>query len=278
MNGKPVQIFSAQLDIHPHRVVVVLDSSGSMLDGALEWDLARSIAMDTLRVPPSAFRTGLIVFNSQVRAKFPIQDDARPSLELLDELKATESRPDRMTGGRTAMWDALKEALALLEPSEFGDAIYLIADGLDSHSKTTPKEVRILFVKRGVRLFVVLFDPWSPRRMMVDTQQSDSLREIASNSGGRTTSVQSGLTANRLHASFNFDQERLKDLDAAIATIYSHIRFPLRLEIALPEDLKKPRHWELSVNTPKDSKAPWQLSYPRLLDACSLPASAPNHP
>src|SRR5271154_2858887 len=106
VHGQPVQILSLQPDAHSHRVLVVVDSSASMTRTTGQWTLARAIAADALRVSPKPFHAGLILFNDQVRASFPVTANPQPARDALHDFQPVSAGPDGRPGGRTAVWDA----------------------------------------------------------------------------------------------------------------------------------------------------------------------------
>jgi hypothetical protein len=278
VHGKPVQILSLQADTHSPRVVVVLDSSAGMTRTTGQWTLARAIAADALRVSPKPFRAGLIIFNDQVRATFPVTRDPQCARDALHEFQPVAAGPEGRTGGRTAVWDALKEAFALLDPPEFGDTIYLITDGEDTASKTNPAEIGALAVSRGVRLSVALFSP-GVDFPAIAVSSDPAIFDIPMHSGGQVIRVESAMATFRGRVmTYNLTPSQFKELDTAIAALYAEVQFAMRMEIVLPEDLKKPTDWKLNIAAPKGLKIPWRLSYPTMLDACSPAPPAAIHP
>jgi von Willebrand factor type A domain len=275
IKGKPLQILSVQPEMRPHRVVVLLESSSSMNDGHDEWDLARSVATDALQSSPRSFRAGFLLFDEQARLEFPVQDEPREALESVNGLKPGARGPDTIFGRQTALWDALKQALALLDPPEFGDAIYLISDGRDNRSRATPDELSVLLAGRGIRLFVILFAPLERRATIDEVSVLDDIFKIASNSGGRVLPVPVVLMPfDHTIYNFNLSPYRSKLFNAGLAALNLQLRSTLRLEVSLPEELKKPGEWKLTFAAPKDPKAPGLLIYPKLLDACPAQAAS----
>ena len=274
IKGKPVQIISVRPDESPRRVVVVLDSSGSMVAPAPKWDLAKFVASDAVTGSPARYLSGFILFNDQVRMKFPVQADPQPFRDAFRDLRAPvdELKKRKLATGLTALRDALLAAAELLDPPAFGDSIYLVSDGTDNKSKTEPQELRGRFARQGTRLYVMLFRDAEGARATVEEMEGPiAAAQLASDSGGFALAVPaSGIRP----WSHDLDSKSMKQLQVEIATLYSAISSPQRLEIVLPAPVTKLQNWKLTVHPPKRQKAYWQVSYPKYLDVC--PASAPT--
>jgi hypothetical protein len=63
---QPVQIVAADLDTRPHRIVILLDASGSMRGETGRWQLARTTAEVLARAAPPSGSASLIVFGTEV--------------------------------------------------------------------------------------------------------------------------------------------------------------------------------------------------------------------
>jgi len=267
--GHAVEIRSVGPDQGAHRVVVVLDASAGMNRSPGQWRLARAIAADMLRVSPKAFRAGLVVFNDEVRASFPVSDDAGPAAEALKKIEPVATGPDGKPVTRTAVWDAVKQAFALLEPPRFGDAIFLITDGEDTSSKTTPAEIESLAARRNLRLSIALFSP-GVSFPALPVISDPAIFDVPARSGGQVIRVESAMATFRGRVvDYNLTPAQFKELDGAMAGLYAETQFPMRMEIVLPEAPEKPSGWKLSIAAPKGLKIPWRVSYPTLLDACA---------
>src|SRR5208282_1398426 len=258
-----VKILSAQLDDQPHRVVVVLDSSGSMFSPESQWNLAKSLALDAVTASPARFRAGLIVFNNQIRVRLPIQESTQSAREALNALVPPHRKSDKSTGGTTALLDALMAATQMFEPPQFGDSIYAITDGSDNHSKATEEEVRAALAKRGIRLFVQIVGVGTGQRTTPEEVSGPhELEELVEDSGGRMLLVSPvSIFGKGLPDQYYPKRETLKPFQVAELYLYSLIQFAYRLEIALPASTHKSDKWNLTVLPPKDLHARWLVNY-----------------
>jgi VWA domain-containing protein len=276
IKGKPVKILSAQLDEHPHRVVVVLDSSGSMFEAERKWKMAILLASDALAASPARFRAGFIVFNDKIRVKLPVQENTQPARDSLNALTPPHRKSDKTTGGHTALWDALMAAIQMLDPPQFGDAIYVITDGGDNESKATPKELRATLVKEGIRLFIELAaEIPGGRATPEEVAGPNELVDLVEDSGGHMLFVPyTSISAQDVAALNNSRLGKPKQFQAAELYLFSLIQFAYRLEIALPAPAKKSEQWKLTASPPKDTKGRWLVNYPKRLDSCTDASSA----
>ena len=269
IGGHPVQSLGLKLaDRQAPRVVVVLDSGPGMMRVPDQWNLARAIAADMLRVSPKAFRAGLIVYNDQIRLNFPVSFNPGPAADALRHYEPFGNASDTKAGSRAVFWDAVTEAVGLLNPPEFGDAIYVITDGEDTASKTAPAEIQSLALSRGIRLSLALFSP-GVNFPDVPVNASPALFDIPSRTGGRVIRVESALPTFRGRVlSYHLTEPQFKALDASLAELYAETQFAMRVDIALPEELKKPSEWKLSIAA-AGVKIPWRVSYPTVLAPCT---------
>jgi len=274
IHGKPVAILNAERDEQPHRVVVILDASGSMSVATGEWDLARAIAADVLRAAPKAFQAGLVVFNDAAVEKYPVGGDPRAAMDALTRIqvhaKGKPAKPGK-PAGRTAIWDALDAAMELLDPPQFGDALYLISDAEDNASKSTLKRVAATIRERGARVYLVYFNPWGN----LATTALGSVYEtfdLVSNSGGSVVTVPSVTLASRSPSTYKISASQLSQLNAELATLYGEMRFVYRLTVSLPDGLKKATPLKMGPSPSGADRLRRGIVYPKVVDACSAGA------
>jgi Ca-activated chloride channel family protein len=106
------------------------------------------------------------------------QDDVRHALAAI-----------RPSGG-TAIYDAIGDALPLIaRRTRQRAALLVISDGADTASTRTMREVRSLLLRSDAFVYAIAIDP--PDRTPINTRvNAEALREITSESGGRTEVVQ----------------------------------------------------------------------------------------
>jgi Mg-chelatase subunit ChlD len=152
VDGERARVVSLSLDSRPRRIVMMVDSSGSM--GASPQNSGWGTSLRT-----AAFAADSVPANASV-ALMTFGD------RLLPESNGFEGRQQigravlalakRRPKGHTALFDSIDEALSLFEEPQLGDTIFLITDGDDDKSKTSLAKLRESLVAHGVRVFVFL--------------------------------------------------------------------------------------------------------------------------
>jgi von Willebrand factor type A domain len=267
---KLATIVSAHFDRGARRVVVVLDSSGSMSWLRGKWNLASLLASDALRASPGKFRAGLVVFNDRVRVKVLIQPDSQAALAALRSIDPAEKNTASRPRGKTALWDALQEAEAMLQPAEFGDAVYVVTDGGENNSRSSLKDIRKHFLEGDIRLFAAVFGPENPPGTAVEDSGPDDLVELVRDSGGLLIPISPTIVPLSPSLShYDLNRKERDILADRVLIIYGAIQWVYRLDVALPEVPKKPESWKLAVTQPRDQKTQRLLEYPQHLAVCT---------
>jgi von Willebrand factor type A domain len=246
LSGREVSIVSANYDTSPHRVVVLLDWSGSMFGKrTIETMLADNFVAKLNPASPMAIRT----FSSTYMDSSPLSTDraaAHAKLESLGTATAGYEPPQ----GKTPLLDALEDARALLNPTQPGDAICIISDGGDNRSKERLSIAREALAASGIRIFALLVYatlPGPPENIM----GPDLLGVLSKVSGGRMVifNVDNMYWLDPKWSDKNLEKaQRIRDAFLApIEIIAREINGCYRLEIQLPEKIKKPRKWKLRL-------------------------------
>ena len=284
--GKQLRIASARVDPGPKRVLVILDSSGSMVGDKWRWQTARKAGMVPLQSDSPSNSVAVIVFASKVDLKVGFQSGRDAALGALQSLPED---PKHLPKGprATALLDAVTEGLKLFGEPQFGDTILLITDGADNASRASDKKVLREAIARSVRILVLFFSDNLPKNyssetttylvglgadgaMTVDRNTSrrytmlgergwDQAAELAGRSGGQVLLVDSNRAQNN-------PSQAVADIASRLNRLISEV---YRLELELPEPIPKPKGWDLKVAVPKGSKAKDpELLFPRSITAC----------
>ena len=154
--------------------LLVLDASGSMnQSGKLEG--AKAAARAYVEQMHPGDQTGVLAFNTSARLLQPLTADREALLEAIDGLRAGED---------TAMYDALGEAVGVLEPFTGRKAIIVLTDGLDNRSQATPDAVLALIGPGGLSISAIgLGDP-AVRGVSLSGLDEPALRSLAERAGG----------------------------------------------------------------------------------------------
>jgi Ca-activated chloride channel family protein len=130
--------------------MLVMDVSGSMNSGG-KLEAAKTAAQAYVEQIRSGDKAGLLVFNTSIDL---VQAVTKNQEALIAAIKSLRARDD------TAMYDALGEAVALLEPVEGRKAMIVLTDGLDNRSSTTAAQVLELIGPAGLSISTIgLGDP-----------------------------------------------------------------------------------------------------------------------
>ncbi len=175
-NGKLIQ----PLDVSgigeslPLTTMLVMDISGSMNYGQkLESAKAAATAyVDQMRTGDEA---GLISFNTEITYVQPMTDDHNLLKTAVDGLK---------TGSDTAMYDAIYQAIDLLQTITGRKAIIVLTDGMDNRSKHTADEVIQRIGPEGLSISTIgLGDPAQKTATYAGIDEP-ALQNLAQQAGG----------------------------------------------------------------------------------------------
>jgi hypothetical protein len=187
LNGKPAAVLDAQYSLAPHRVVVLLDISGSMTgeEATKKWRVAREAARDLLAETPSDMPIALLTFSVTVRDVFDFSQGRSAITKWLNE--GPGQRPKLKYPARTALFDAILAGLRLLQPIQPGDSVYVITDSGDNASRASASQTKKALLQAGVRAFAFLLD----ERLMTPREQGSKLSflSMVEDSGGSVSAV-----------------------------------------------------------------------------------------
>ena len=124
----------------------------------------------------------LLAFNHKPRGLTPWTHDRDQVRRALDGLRPT---------GGTAIYDAIFEALPTLDRrTRERAAILIISDGADTASNATLRDVRSALLRNDLFVYAIAIDSADPKAINARVNV-DALRDITSQSGGRTEVVRS---------------------------------------------------------------------------------------
>jgi Mg-chelatase subunit ChlD len=274
--GKAVRIVSLAPDSRPHRVVLVVDSSGSMasrVNGPAPWDMELSLAWHFFESNRPRTRIAVLFFGEQVHDVIDFSRGNDAVGEKLQLLAQDRRHIKTQVKGRTALRDAIFEAIQLIDHPTSADAIYVLTDGDDNASHQGAKELDRRLALTSVRLFAVLLyqKPGAWSRTPEELIGPGELAAIAERSGGEilTAAQWSGkgvaLSANA--------QSKVRT-EETLSRLYQAIVQDSLLEVELPFPIAKSEHWDLKLSSAaqrqwKDAK----ITYPDTLVSCDSEVS-----
>jgi hypothetical protein len=158
--GQPLNILSASFRQDPTvRIVVLLDTSMSMAgvgaQGFEKWRIAHLAASEFIAATPPGARISLFTLSGKSSHAFQSAGGKQP---IEDWLNSKEMLGTSSLKGRTALYRALWQTLKGLEPTQPGDAIYVVTDGHDFVNGGSVSRVAAELQSSGVRLYTFLLN------------------------------------------------------------------------------------------------------------------------
>ncbi|HUK87340.1 MAG TPA: VWA domain-containing protein [Terriglobales bacterium] len=256
VRGKRAHVIAATPQAGIRRMVILLDTSGSMRGEPSEFLTALRVAAGLVGLAPPQTRVALMTFSDKIEI---LGDFTATRQAMVDQLRKMDQAAT--SHGRTRIRDAVVEALGMLGPTGPEDALFVITDGGDNASHTDGTQLEKLIGGAGIRLFPLTVGEYPAfGTTYFDSPEAEGVRQLH-----RLQVLSGGLGA-------QFDSSLGKDsaevADTVVAPLLAQANDAYRLELELPEPLKKPSHWKLQVvNLPAGAKRP-QLAYPDELLPC----------
>lgn len=188
-NGVVQAIDRVEVDTVPLSIMLVLDTSGSMIGERLtDLGAATRRLVEALKPDDEA---ALLAFNEPAQLLVPMTRKRAPLLSAIDALKAE---------GATSLYDGLFLALQLRpDATDARSVVLLFSDGIDTVSWLSQASVEEAVRRSGVVTHVVeLLPPQS--RGLVPTDVAALLEKLADAGGGRRWSATSSRDLRKLFA------------------------------------------------------------------------------
>lgn len=263
VSGDSVKILSIVPDDRPHRIVILIDASGSMAN-AWRQSLAPASAFTEFQLQNA--QIALIVFGEKIYEQIPFTKGQKAVADRLRQIRSGATYPAPLFHGRTALYDSLLAGMDLLGNPTSADSLYLISDGGDNASRTKGDDVTNRLTSNGVRLFVSLVVADHHLDNHLSPEEHDgpkTLYEMVKKTGGEMIQP---FTEGDLPNKLNEAEKIANAMDA----FHRKMIYSFRLELELSKPLNKWRSWELKSSG--DNKEKWKdvrLVYPSQLAACS---------
>jgi hypothetical protein len=277
IGGRPVKIVSIRPDERPHRIVILLDSSGSMLGQPTgrKWQAAMFSAAHIANANLINTSLSLLIFSNKVNEQIDFSQGAKAIAKRLSEIGSDSSYAKKHIRGTTALRDVVSSAQSLLGDPGFVDSIYIITDGGDNRSRTRLGDLRQSLVSKGVRLFVTLVSSENRDMRMPPEEQNgpSELADLAADTGGF---VLGPLGVSPLgKVSYDLTEKERHGIAIGLDGLYmAMIRNDL-VAVDFPLTVNKWSKWSLSLSPEeKASHKDWLLIYPRELAPCPALANS----
>jgi hypothetical protein len=269
----PVKILSVGRDNRPRRIVIMLDTSGSMLGDPPErkWQLAQFVAAHIAKAKLPNTSLALLLFSDQVNQEVDFSEGDSAVERRLLEIEADANFAKKQLRGKTALRDAVLSALRLLGDPGYANSIYIITDGGDNESRNRFQQVRDDLVRSGVRLYVTLL---TSVRLMPDEQSGlIEVAELAKDSGGLVLGPVGGQPFGRV--SNGLTKDELRRIAIRLDELYLVMTTNDLMGIELPQSVKKWSKWTLEISKEqKSAHKDWLLAYPQEVAPCVAATSS----
>jgi hypothetical protein len=261
--SRPVVIKSVQVEERRPRVVLLVDTSGSM---KLEGSNNAAFAEAVLSKLPADMEVGLAFFSTKA---IPLVPPTMDHAKLFFPLEALR-RGDYGNSGITALRSAVLDAVKMFGTPLLGDTVYLISDGGENNSKAQEKDVDEVVGSLGVRLFALMVRSGGigiRSRAIGEEDGPAMLRTLVRAGGGTmvpkfgTTGVVSDLLGTKAN-----ETQLGREVNGQIEQVLNFYR----LVITLAEPTDKPRRLNLTLQGfDRATSRKLELSYPTILGPCN---------
>jgi len=262
--GRPTGSLRAVYTEGPRRVIVLLDMSGSMRGPEAKrypkWEIARAAARSLIASLPSSSAAELMTFTKSVEIQAPLSVDHRLAEAWLDNDAA---RQVASVKGPTAMYAAIEAAEKQLQPTQPGDAIYVVTDGGENASRVSGSKVEKSLLSSGVRLFAFLVIS-SGLKTIQEIDGTSELRVVVADSGGfmqtawpktvgpeqaSTPGVSAYAWTSQLPSGSGlaFDDFTREQIQLHTNLLSHWISAFYLLSFQMPEGMSKPKHLDVTV-------------------------------
>jgi hypothetical protein len=261
LRAEQVKILSIVADDRPHRIVILMDASGSM---ATKWREPLIPALALAETPLPNTEMALVIFKNKIEEQVGFSQGQSVVAARLRQIRSGGIAPGQFVSGKTALYDSLLIGLQLLEKPSSADSLYLVSDGADNASRSHLDEVARRLTSSGVRLFVSLIVGRLGDRNATPEEANGPtvMTELVRKTGGDiNTPFARGEPTNPKEA------ERIAQL---MRSFYQGMAQAYLLEVELPMALNKPSFWELKFSA--QGRERWKdgrVNYPTELALCN---------
>ena len=256
VKGQAANVQRLELDNAPRRILLLLDTSGSMGDHkSLSWS---NIAQFAIQFTLQRKGDDLIALDSFAEKDQILVPFTMDSQLVVRQIKALTSSGS----GRTMLGLALSEISARREDGlRFGDAIILVSDGERSDAdKTDFAQLRDDFTRVGIRICLVRVPPVMGPGATTDVSNAS---RFVKETGGIEFNVINPLSQVQPMSGARVDPETLASTAQAA---YAFARTYYRVDLDVSEPIQNPRQLTLEVLDQQGrSMKHLQLNYPRYL-------------
>lgn len=245
--------------------------------GKLIWEIefAKNLISRSLPDDPIA----ILTFDSAIQDTVPFGGNRLALFKELEMLKV-ERWDDIKRPRRTAIFDSLANALTVMKPVVFGDAICLVSDGDDNASRTPRRVVRAQLQSAGVRLFEFLLVPDATERARLPENSLSYAFDLAAATGGKSllcTPWQNGEFFSPIRGPVPIAGKGSQEIDSAARAFHDEIANFERVTLRLPGELREPAPLKLEVVDASGKRMKHvEVAFPREITPCTQPQAMNN--
>jgi hypothetical protein len=238
------------------RVMILIDTSGSMADPPLNFSTSMIVASGLISFIDPKVEIAVGRFDDRFILMADFTADRN---KLVREVQSQMPARRKWEGHQTFLFGAIDETLKAFGDIKLGDTLVVISDGADNRSRD-PGKTRKRVHATPLRVYAA--GVWNQKLMTQEEIHGPiDLQQLTEPSGGRTFGI-SVLERN--------DDERRKIMLATATWIAERINSSYKLTVSMPVELGKPLDWKLRVvNEQQKNVKDQSVEYPRKLLPCS---------
>jgi hypothetical protein len=162
--GTPAQILALSGHVHPRRVLILRDASGSMQGptGAL-WSAAVYVADQFAQSNLASISLGLFIFGKRAGEQIPFSQGNAAVQRMLREILANPKYAKEHVYGMTPLRDAILEGVKMFGTPGASDAILVVSDGGENASRSKESALPVDLLANGT-----VFSPASSEHTKAD--------------------------------------------------------------------------------------------------------------
>ena len=256
VKGVSATVRHMELDTAPRRILLLLDTSGSVGDTkTFSWSNIVQFGLRFVSQRSGDDSIGLDTLAEKDEVRIPFTTDSQSLVKQIEVLTS-------LGKGRTMLGVALTEILSRKnEGLRFGDTIVLVSDGDRSDAdKTNFAHLQQRLIRAGIRLCLVRVPGVMPRGA---TAESSNVSGIVKGTGGAEFDLTDIRQEFQLMKGARVAPERLT---SAAQYAYRFAQTYYRLDLDFSEPLTGPRQLQLEIGDQKKEELKGlRLNYPRVL-------------
>jgi hypothetical protein len=182
LDKEHVKVLSVQPGDSPHRVIVLLDSSGCVLSSPFAWRAYLAITRNLVTNLPDGATAQVVVFADQIDMVIPVTDD---HAKFDAQLKPLEAGWGYFRKPRaSALWDAMKTASDTYGEPKKGDVLYVLSDGDNNASRIRFDDLETRLRSKPIELQLI-----SVGALHTGAEAWRRLQKLAIATGGSTAEI-----------------------------------------------------------------------------------------